>query len=178
MKISCPIKQITVTQSNLAKTIGISTARICKLAKEGTIVRDDDDPSGGVFLYDSLVNYWLRTGLSDVTSDEEDIDYMSERAKHERVKRQFAELKLAKAEARLYDARTVELVLTEMLSNLRTQLLGLPSKLAPALEGKNKNEIYEYMTREIEDKLSELSEYAPEMFTKEEIGVTDDEESD
>jgi len=100
---------------------------------------------------------------------ENSLDLMEEKARHERVKRELAELKLAKAEARVYDARTVEMVMTEMLSNLRTQLLGLPSKMAPQLEGKEKGEIYGIMTREIEDKLSELSEYTPELFTNEEI---------
>ena len=80
-------------------------------------------------------------------------------------------------ERRAYSAKTVELVLTEMLSNLRTQLLGLPSKLAPQLEGKTRDQIYEVMTRELEERLSELSEYTPELFTEEEIEA-DDEDSD
>ncbi|MBR6906427.1 MAG: hypothetical protein IKN33_05765, partial [Selenomonadaceae bacterium] len=92
-----------------------------------------------------------------------------------RVKREIAELKLAKMENSVYDAKTVELVMTEQLSNLRTQLLGLPSKLAPIIEGKSKEEIYETMTREIEEKLMELSEYTPELFT-EEFVEDDDEE--
>ena len=81
-------------------------------------------------------------------------------------------------EGKAYDARTVELVLTEMLSNLRTQLLGMPSKLAPQLERKKKEKIYELMTKEIEEKLNELSEYTPDMFTQEEIKADDDEDSD
>ena len=80
-------------------------------------------------------------------------------------------------EHRVYSARTVELVLTEMLSNLRTQLLGMPSKLAPQLEGKPRGQIYEIMTRELEERLSELSEYTPELFTGEEI-ESDDENGD
>ena len=79
-------------------------------------------------------------------------------------------------ESNVYDARTVELVLTEMLSNLRTQLLGLPAKMAPTLVSKSREQIYESMTKEIEDKLGELSEYSPELFTQEEID--NDEESD
>lgn len=62
--------------------------------------------------------------------------------------------------------------MTEMLSNLRTQLLGLPSKLAPQLEGMNRDQVYDVMTREIEEKLSELSEYTPDLFTAE--GIEED----
>ena len=100
-----------------------------------------------------------------------------ERAKHEKTKREIAELRLTKMENRAYDAKTVELVLTEMLSNLRTQLLGMPSKLAPQLEGKPREQIYEFMTRELEERLSELSEYTPELFTEKEIEADDEDSS-
>ena len=66
--------------------------------------------------------------------------------------------------------------MTEMVSNLRTQLLGLPSKIAPMLDGAGKNKIYSVLTEEIEEKLSELSEYKPDMFTSEE--VIDNEEAE
>ena len=54
----------------------------------------------------------------------------------------------------------------------------MPSKLAPQLERKKKEKIYELMTKEIEEKLNELSEYTPDMFTQEEIKADDDEDSD
>ena len=59
--------------------------------------------------------------------------------------------------------------MTEMVSNLRTQLLGLPSKLAPILNGADRDRIYDVLTQEIEEKLAELSEYRPEMFMSEEV---------
>ena len=96
---------------------------------------------------------------------------------NERARRVLEELKVAKAMRKVYDARTVELVMTEELSTLRTQLLGLPSKLAPMLEGKTREEINSIMTREIEGKLMELSEYSPGLFDEEvedEEGATED----
>ena len=57
--------------------------------------------------------------------------------------------------------------MTAMAANLRTQLLGLPSKLAPMLEGKTKEDIYVEMTKEIEEKLAELAEYSPDLFDEE-----------
>lgn len=176
MKVSGPVKKITVTQSALAQAIGITRARVSQMVKEGTMIRNDDDQGGGILLFDSLKNYYGHYTQPVATgSDDDVVDYYLEKAKHEKASREIAELKLAKLKARVYDARTVELVMTEMLSNLRTQLLGLPSKMAPILEGKSKEEIYESMTHEIEDKLSELSAYKPELFTEEEIA---DEESD
>nr|DAU11197.1 MAG TPA: DNA packaging protein [Caudoviricetes sp.] len=176
LKVAEDAKKITVSQSNLARAIGVTSGRVSQLIQEGIVVRDDRDARGGVYLVQSIRNYdALKIGRN--YGDDGDLDYISEKAKHERVKREIAELRLAKMERRAYDARTVELVLTEMLSNLRTQLLGLPSKLAPQLEGKTRDQIYEVMTRELEERLSELSEYTPELFTEEEV-ESDDEGGD
>lgn len=172
MKISGEVKEFTVTQKQLAVAFGVSPGRINHLIDDGVIVRDEKSTSGAVLLYESIKRYWLNKGRSGSGGDEgleAELNLTNERAKHEKTKREIAELRLAKMERRVYDAKTVELVMTEMLSNLRTQLLGLPSKLAPQLEGQDKGEIYETMTREIEEKLSELSEYKPELFTEEEI---------
>ena len=179
MKVSCAVKEITVKQRALANAIGITPARVSQLVKEGVVVRNNDDKGGGVYLYDSVKNYWLTQRKPDEAEAEETIDYMTEKARHEKTKREIAELKLQKMERNAYTARTVELVMTEMLANLRTQLLGLPSKLAPQLDGKTKEQIYTIMTSEIEEKLSELSEYTPELFAYDEVEeVGADENSD
>ena len=174
MKVTEDARKITVSQSNLARAIGITHGRVSQLIQEGVVLRDDKDMRGGVYLVQSVRNYGAMKGGGGA---DDELDYLSEKAKHEKVKREIAELRLAKMENRAYSARTVELVLTEMLSNLRTQLLGMPSKLAPQLEGKPRGQIYELMTRELEERLSELSEYTPELFTEEEIEA-DDEDSD
>ncbi len=168
MKVTCDPRKITVSQTNLAKALGITNARVSQLIKEGVVFRDEEDKGGAVMLVKSVQSYTTYKGAS-TGSNEEDTDYMAEKAKHERVKRELSELKLAKEEANVYDAKTVELVMVEMLSNLRTQLLGLPSKLAPIVEQKSKEEIYQRLTEEIEAKLLELSDYSPEMFTSETV---------
>lgn len=173
MKVTCPAREITVTQKNLANYLGISPARICKLVKEGTVIRDESDESGGVFFGDSIRNYWIRK--NEIAESDDDVDINLERAKREAAERKIAELKLAKMENRVYDARTVELVQTEMLSNLRTQLTGLPSKVAGQLPESVRAEVCETLTHEIEEKLGELSEYEPEQYTREEFGDGDEE---
>ena len=171
MKVSKDLKKLTTTQTEMARALGISQQRVSQMLKEDIMVRDK---SGAVLVIESLKNFYnVRTSDG---GDGEELDLNVEKAKHERTKREIAELKLAMMEGKVYSARTVELVLTEMLSNLRTQLLGLPSKLAPQLEKKKKEKIYEVMTKEIEEKLAELSEYTPEMFTSEEIMETNDNE--
>ena len=176
MKVKGDVKRITVTQRQLAAALGITPARVNQLIKDDIVIRDEDNPGGAVLLYESVKRFWANQE-SDEVNVEAELNLTRERARHEKTKREIAELRLAKMENRAYSARTVELVLTEMLSNLRTQLLGLPSKLAPQLEGKARGQIYDVMTRELEERLSELSEYTPELFTEEEI-ETDDEDSD
>lgn len=174
MKVTGDPRQITVSQTNLGKALGITTPRVNQLIKEGIVFRDDNDTNGAVFLVRSVQAYTAMTAKN--TPSDEDVDYMEEKGKHEKVKRELAELKLAKEEANAYDAKTVELVMIEMLSNLRTQLLGLPSKLAPILENQPKEAVYSRMTEEIEAKLAELSEHSPDMFTNEVVESRDNDE--
>lgn len=176
MKVSGPIRSITVTQRQLAEALGLTPARIYQLIQDDIVVKDNKNAGGAVYLYESIKRYWSGKKEQD-TDIAAELNLTLEKARHEKTKREMAELRLAKMEKQVYDAKTVELVVTEMLSNLRTQLLGLPSKLAPQLDGMSKEEIYDTMTREIEEKLAELSEYNPELFTTEEIEADDEDGS-
>lgn len=174
MKIKEDPRHIAVSQTNFGKVIGVTSGRVNQLITAGVVIRDETDPRGGVLLVESLQNYdrmkyGARPSGSGDADGGDDVDINVERAKREAAERKIAELKLAKMESRVYDARTVELVQTEMLSNLRTQLLGLPSKLAPIIEGHDKAEIYDILTKEIEERLGELAEYTPAQYTEEEI---------
>ena len=177
LKVTADPKKITVSQTNFARAIGVTVGRVNQLIQEGVVLRDDKDARGGVYLVQSIRNYdALKNGGGGADSD--DPDYISEKAKHERVKRELSELRLAQNEASVYDARTVEMVMIEMLSNLRAQLLGLPAKLAPVMEGRSKDDIYQTLTAEIEEKLSELSGYEPSLFMQDMAAEVDDENGD
>lgn len=170
MKVSKNLKLLTTTQSEMANIMGVSQQRVSQLISENVILRDKNN---SVLVIESLKNYYK---LKANAENSDDIDFQKERALHEKTKREIAELKLAKMQRSAYDARTVELVLTEMLSNLRTQFLGLPSKLAPILEDLKKEKIYGILSKEIEEKLLELSEYDLEMFAADEIDEGEDDE--
>lgn len=170
LKISVDLRTLVTTQTRLANALGITQQRVSQLIQDGIVATDDKNQ---VLVVESLKNYYKLKGVGTTGDDDgETLDLIVEKAKHERIKREIAELKLAKLERNAYSARTVELVLTEMLANLRTQLLGLPTKLAPLLEGLPKEAIYSRMMEEIEEKLRELSEYSPDLFDEE---VVDDE---
>ena len=173
MKVSGDITKLTTTQREFGRAIKVTQQQVSQLVKQGRVVRDDEDKTGGILIFESTKRYYQSQAAQRDTGD---IDINRERALHEAADRKIAELKLAKMEARAYDARTVELVMTEQLSNLRTQLLGLPTKLAPILAGKTREEIYEILTAEIKEKLAELSEYSPAMFAEEEYLEADGDE--
>lgn len=105
MKVTEDPRKITVSQVNLAKALGVTTVRVNQLIQEGIVIRDDEDKRGGVYLLQSVRNYDRLKGGSQTDENGESIDYMAEKARHEKVKREISELKLAKAEARAYDAR-------------------------------------------------------------------------
>lgn len=159
MKVKEDIRKLTTSQSNLGRCLGVTQPRINQLIDEGVVIRDDKDTNGGVMLFQSIKNYYQSKQAND-----EGTDYWAEKTKHEIVNRKRDELKLKKEDGSVYDALTVEQAFIEMLTILRTQLLGLPSKLAVQLEGKSRAEIYNLMTQEIENSLEEISEYDSSKF--------------
>lgn len=170
-KISKSINAVTTTQTQMARALKISQQRVSQMVQQGVIPVDDN---GDILLVEGIKAYCR---MKKQAAEDEEVDFDKERAKHEKAKREIAELKLDEMKKNAYSAKVVEYVMTEMASNLRTQLLGLPSKLAPVLEGKTKEEIYTTTTREIEEKLSELASYTPDLFD-EEIEDGEDEEDE
>ena len=151
MKVSGDVGKITVGQSDLSRALNISRQRVTQLIQEKIFLRDESDPSGGVFLFESLRNYWLR----QVEKDGD--DYFKVKAAHEKVKKDLSELKLREREGEVVEAGIVLEAWADILTTLRTNLLALPAKFSAQFEGKNAAEIYKIMTVEIEDKLQEIS---------------------
>ncbi len=152
MRLSGDIKETTVSQTQLGRALSLSTPRINQLIDEGIVVRDEESRSGQVMLFESLRNYFLSKNVTG-----EGVNFWKERGLHEKAKRELAELKLSKSRGEVYEASVVEGVLSELLTNFRSKLTGLPSKYAPQLEGKSRAEIYRTLTSAIEEELTELS---------------------
>lgn len=154
MKVVGDVKDATVTQSQLARALDVSKQRVNQLIDEGVVIRDEQATNGQVMLFESLQNYFLSR---NVNVGDDNVNFWKERGLHEKAKRELAELKLAKSRAELYDASTVEQTLSEILTNFRSKLLGLPSKYAPQLDGKNRGDIYKMLTNAVEELLTELA---------------------
>ncbi len=86
----------------------MSQQRVSQLLKEEVMVTDSD---GALLILESLKNFYkLRAGAA---SAGDELDYMQEKAQHERIKREISEIQLAKLQGSVYDARIVELVMTD-----------------------------------------------------------------
>lgn len=152
MKLVGNISDVVCTQSQLAKALTLSQPRINQLIDEGVVVRDESSKNGAVMMLDSLRNYYLS---KNATGD--NVNFWKEKGLHEKAKRELAEVKLSKTRGELYESTTVESVLSELLTNFRSKLLGLPAKFATQLEGKNRAEIYAALTSAVEENLAELA---------------------
>ena len=151
-KIKSNLNEITCSQKALAEALSLTPTRINQLIDEDIVVVDESDKNHGVFVFDSLKNYFLSKNVSG-----SGVDFWKERGLHERAKRQLAELKVKQTEGELYLASEVEQTFLELVMMFRNNLLGLPSKFAPILEGKSREEISTLLTQEIEERLKELS---------------------
>lgn len=152
VKIKGDYKSWTVTQTLFGKIVNLTQQRINQLIEEEIVIRDPSSKGGAVFLIESLQNFYASKNNSEV------VNFWTERGLHEKAKRELAELKLREKQGELYDAATVENVVTEAAFILKTNLQGLPAKLAPALEKKTANEVVGILRKEIEVALNELSE--------------------
>lgn len=149
--------EIRGNTGELAKLLNITQRRVNQLAEKKIITRQ---PEGDFVLPEAIAEFYSFKFQSD-----EAIDFMAEKALHEKAKRELAELELQKRRNEVHDAADVELVMTDMLTNLRSQLLGLPAKMAPQLANRDKDYIDQTLTDEIYARMTELSDYTPEMFT-------------
>ena len=155
-----------VTSKRLATLFGLTQRRIQQLTTENILTKD---PSGKYNLPAAIQSYIDFIKMGDVVKPEQQADYWEERTAHEAAKRKLTEIKLAKLEQRMHDASDVEMVMVDMLTNLRTQLMGMPTILSSQLAGQTQERIYELLNKSIENKLLELSNYTPDLFHSEEV---------
>ena len=148
--------------AELARLLGITDRRVRQLADEEILTRE---PEGDYLLPEVIAEYYAYKYKTD-----ESVDLMKEKALHEKAKRELAELELAKRRNEVHDAEDVQIVMVDMLTKLRSQLLGLPTKMAKLLVERDASYIDAALTQEIEERLKELSDYSPTMFSEEAFG--------
>ncbi|MEG0371241.1 MAG: hypothetical protein RR645_03000 [Clostridium sp.] len=174
------VDNVVVAGSYLANLFGITDRRVRQLAEEGVIVRVK---KGRYDLVESIKGYivFIKTNqdIKDSKSDA-DLDYDREKAMHERVKREMAELNLAEMKGQVHYADDVQKVMNDMLSNFRSKILSMAAKLSPILVARSDvSQIQAMINKEAHEVLEELSEYDPKLFYSDKyIELVDDESED
>ena len=54
LKVREDIRKLTTSQSNLSRALGLTQPRINQLIDEGIVIRDEQDTTGGVMIFESL----------------------------------------------------------------------------------------------------------------------------
>ncbi len=161
-----------VTAKTLAQILRLSERRLRELNKGGILTKDPAtkkyDLSESVGAY---IDYKIGLEVGGASAD-----YFTERALHERAKRQKAELSLEKMQGKLHEAADVERVMTNMLVNFRDRMRGLPSRISPMVVGiTNAAEIESLMLEQVDEALLELSDYDANMFNGTEDAIEENE---
>ena len=112
------VDNLTVSQTVLAKALNLSRARIFQLIQEEVVIKDEGDPESGVYLVRSIINYY------ETKKNEGGLNYWTEKAKHEKVKRELAEIKLKEAEKEMFSREEVELGWYELVRDIKNLVDG------------------------------------------------------
>lgn len=178
MAVKQDVSGIVVNTDVLAKLFGVTRRYVNQLATEGVL----EKRAPGRWPLEQNVNRYiefLRSGKKDPEEQESKSIYWEEKAKHEAAKREMAELQLAKLKNQMHDAATVELVMTDMLTTFKNRLLALPQKISPKIIGlKSIAEVNDVLASEINEALTELSDYSPCLFAEGGEDNGDDESDD
>lgn len=151
------IADLVTTQTALGRALGLSQQRIGQLIDEGIVIRDETARNGQVMFFESVRNFFL-SRKKNWGEESTNVNFWEEKGLHEKAKRELSEIKLRKMRGEVYDASKVEGVLSEILTNFRNRLLGLPAKYAAQLDGKRHDEIFSILTTAIEENLNELTD--------------------
>lgn len=169
---------LVVSTSVIADITGLTQRRVRQLAEEKVM---EKTANGRYELVPVIRKYimHLRAGTDTKQGrskkEQVKVDLESEKALHERAKREKAELALAEMRGKMHQAEDVERVMNDMLGAFRAKLLGMPSKIAPVLIARNEIAvIQELLQKEIYEALQELAEYDPAAFYSDKFIDRDD----
>lgn len=141
-----------VASSAIAALIGLTRPRVDQLAKEGVFNKND----AGKYPLTENIRRWIAYKTSSNSGETKADD---ERNIHEKIKRETAELKLARLRNEVHNTKDIELMVGGMLTIFKRRMLSIPHKMAMMLAGKSEDDIDEILSAEIESALIELSQF-------------------
>lgn len=145
-----------ITTSALMQLFDCSHTQIARLIDAGVIQKTERGKFNTAETINRYIKY-LRDKLKHGNVDE--TDYHKEKTLHERAKRLGEEMKLKKAYGQVYPADLIKFAVLSMTNTAKRQLLNIPTKTAPELEGKTASQISQHLKHEITEVLKDLQEY-------------------
>jgi phage terminase Nu1 subunit (DNA packaging protein) len=172
------LEDLVVSSKTLEALFGVADRTIRDLADKGIVKRDSH---GKYLFWNSAKGYITALKVTNAgkngikTEDEEElIDLYTEKAQHERLKKEITEIKLLLIKGKVHKAEDVEAVMTDMFEKFKSKMTALPSKLAKKLEGKSRIQIQQILKKEIDNALVELASYNPaDFYSDEHIDISD-----
>ncbi len=137
-----------VTWSEAAAFLNLSRQSFFRLVESGIIPKAAD---GEYILGDITDAYWRNQFDSEGLT--------AARTRLVTAQAELAEAQLAEERGELHRASAVVKVWTDNVSNARTRLLAIPSKVGPELVGQNLTEIQARLKEAIYEALKELADY-------------------
>lgn len=173
-------QDITIVNSiTLGNIIGITDRRVRQLVEESiieTVARGKYDLMKCVNRY---CTYLRQKTEADSNKQGSKIDYENERALHEKVKREKADLQFKVMKGEMHRALDVENVMVDMITNAKTKLLGIPAKAAPMIIGYTDiPQIQSILQKAVNETLEELVEYDKELFSNKLVVADEGDEAD
>jgi Fe2+ transport system protein B len=152
--------------------LGITDRHVRRLASEGII---DTVSKGKYDILDCVKKYtsYLRQQNESRKSNKEvKLNYDVERALHEKVKRDTAELKLKVMKSDLHKAEDIEKIMNDTIANAREQLLSIPGKATLMVMGHTDiPSIQSILQKVVYETLEEIVNYIPGPINKKTVVI-------
>jgi len=144
------------TAKELGDLIGVTDRMVYHLAREGIIPKRDKHK--GYVLRDCVQSYIKHLRDAKRTGSDDPKSLADERTRNERLKADLRELELALKREEVLETEPLLIAMTNMLGLIKTRLLALDKKMAPALQQcKTTAEYADVITDHVSDVLTALS---------------------
>ncbi len=147
-----------VSYNQLAELTGMAYRTIKKRLEEANINPVKREAKGAWFLpADALRAIYL----GGAQSAEGKLDPVQEKALLDKAKREYQELKTAEAKGVLAPVEVTGKIIADLAINVRTKVLGIPSKMAAILPADIRSDAYKDLDKLAREILSDLAAYEP-----------------
>ncbi|WP_217562763.1 hypothetical protein [Paenibacillus sp. GbtcB18] len=161
------LQEKEIITSELSAIIGKTPQWVRQLTRDGVLKQS----GRGKYVLGEAVQAYCEHAAGG-REDDKRPRFIDEKTEHERIKKEKAALELAEMQGDLHRSEDVEAVMNDMLGAFRQRIRAIPMRLAPELVGvEDLNVIKARIIEATDEALTELADYDPEKFRKEQVRV-------